>query len=76
MEDDADKMNNDLQYSVNGQRDNNINMKQAISDTDQTRTDAISKLRVLQADRDRRCHMTEDLKDDLHKKLSLCKQLE
>ena len=40
------------------------------------RTDAIQKLRILQADRDRRCHMSEQLKDDLHKKLTLCKTIE
>lgn len=34
MEDDADKMNNDLQVTVNGQRDSNVGIKQAISETD------------------------------------------
>ena len=34
MEDDADKMNNELQVTVNGQRDGNVGIKQAISETD------------------------------------------
>lgn len=76
MEDEADMMNNGLQVDVNGQRDNNVGIKQAISDTDMMRTDAIQKLRVYQGDRDRRCHMTEELKDDLQNKLEICKQLE
>ena len=41
MEDDADLMNNDLQVTVNGQRDGNVDIKQAISETDIARTDAI-----------------------------------
>ena len=41
MEDDADLMNNDLQVTVNGQRDGNVDIKQAISATDIARTDAI-----------------------------------
>ena len=41
-----------------------------------TRTDAIAKLRMLQAERDRKTHMVDELKDDMHKKMSLCKQLE
>lgn len=41
-----------------------------------TRTEAIQKLRMLQADRDRRAHMIDELKEDLAKKMALCKQLE
>ena len=51
-------------------------MKRSIADTDMTRTDAISKLRTLQAERDRRTNMVDELKDDLAKKMQLCKQLE
>lgn len=52
--DDADKINSGLQMDVNGQRDNNINIKCSITDTDMTRKDCMTKLRGLQADRDRR----------------------
>ena len=65
-----------MQMDVNGQRDNNVNVKRAISETDMTRTDAIQKLRQLQGERDRKTHMVDELKDDLSKKLSLVKQLE
>ena len=41
-----------------------------------TRTDAIAKLRMLQGERDRNTHIVDELKDDLHKKMALCKQLE
>jgi len=41
-----------------------------------TRTEAIQKLRMLQAERDRRAHMVDELKDDLAKKMALCKQLD
>ena len=47
MEDDADKLNNDLQVNVNGERDGNVSMKQEIADTDIARTDAIRQLRGL-----------------------------
>lgn len=36
-EDNADKLNNGVQYDVNGQRDNNVNVKRSIADTDYTR---------------------------------------
>ena len=39
--DDADKINNGLQVDVNGQRDNNINIKCTITDTDMTRKDCM-----------------------------------
>lgn len=72
-EDDADKMNGDLQMDVNGQRDTNTNIKRSIHDTDMARTEAIQKLRVLQGDRDRRAQMSDELKGDLQKKMGLCK---
>lgn len=75
-EDQADKMNNDLQLSVNGERDGNVDVKQKIAETDYARTDAIQKLRQLQGERERRCNMNETLKDDLHSKMKLCKELE
>ena len=53
-----------------------MEIKQAISNTDMTRTDAIQKLRMHQSARDRRCNMAEELKDDLHKKLEISNQLE
>jgi len=40
-EDNADQMNNEMQLDVNGQRDNNVNIKRTIHDTDMTRNDAI-----------------------------------
>jgi len=61
---------------VNGNRDNNVGIKRAITDSDMTRTDAIKKLRTLQSDRDRRANMADELKDDLASKHTLCKQLE
>ena len=69
-------MNQQLQMDVNSNRENNVNIKRSIADSDMTRTDVIQKLRQLQAERDRRVHMNDELKDDLAKKLSLCKQLE
>ena len=53
-----------------------MGIKQAISVTDMTRTEAIQNLRGVQSDRDRRCQMVDELKDDLDKKLELCEQLE
>mmetsp|Transcript_23761 Transcript_23761/g.29558 ORF Transcript_23761/g.29558 Transcript_23761/m.29558 type:complete len:417 (+) Transcript_23761:1050-2300(+) len=41
-----------------------------------TRTEAISKLRLLQAERDRRSNMVDELKGDLNSKVELSKQLE
>ena len=53
-EDMTDKMNGDLQVDVMGQRDNNKDVKFRLANTDATRTDAIARLRVLQAERDRK----------------------
>ena len=47
MEDNADKMNNDLQVNLNGERDSNVNLKQTIGVIDHSRTEVISRLRVL-----------------------------
>jgi len=49
---------------LNRQKDGNINIKRSLAETDMTRTEAIQKLRTLQAERDRRSHMVEELKDD------------
>lgn len=75
-EDGADAINNDLQHNLNGQREQNTGIKSCIADTDMTRTEAISKLRLLQAERDRRTNMIDELKDDLTKKVALSKSLE
>mgnify|MGYP000754813636 CR=1 FL=1 len=75
-EDDADKLNSHLQMDVNGHRDTNTGIKRSIQDTDMARTDAIAKLRALQADRDRRAQMADELRNDLQKKMAVCKQLE
>lgn len=61
---------------VNGNREGNVRYKRDITDVDMSRTDAIQKLRNLQADRDRRGHMVDELKGDLASKLALCKQME
>lgn len=61
---------------VNGSREGNIRYKREITDSDMSRNDAIQKLRGMQADRDRRAHMVDELKDDLAAKLALCKQME
>ena len=44
-EDEADRRNNDFQLDLNGQRDNNVNVKRNIAETDVHRTDAIANLR-------------------------------
>ena len=75
-EDSADAINNELQHNLNETRHSNHTFKQRITDTDMTRTEAIQKLRILQAERDRRGHIVDELKDDLAKKVALCKQLE
>ena len=64
-EDGHDKINNDLQVDVNGTRDTNINFKRQITETDGTRTDAIQRLRALQAERDRKGHMCTEITNDL-----------
>ena len=46
-EDNADAMNQQLQMEVNANRENNVNLKRSITDSDMTRTDAIQKLRSL-----------------------------
>jgi len=61
---------------LNRTKDGNISIKRSLAETDMTRTEAIQKLRTLQAERDRRSHMVEELKDDQLKKHSLCKQIE
>ena len=64
-EDSHDKINNDLQVDVNGTRDNNIGFKRQINETDITRNDAISRLRGLQTERDRKTHMCNEIQTDL-----------
>ena len=44
-EDNADAMNQQLQMDVNSNRENNVNIKRSIADSDMTRTDVIQKLR-------------------------------
>ena len=61
---------------MNGQRDQNVGVKARISETDMTRTEAIQKLRLLQAERDRKTHMVAELNDDLAKKVELSKTME
>ena len=61
---------------MNGQRDQNVGIKARISETDMTRTEAIQKLRLLQAERDRKTHMVAELNDDLAKKVELSKTME
>ena len=75
-EDATDKMNNNLQVDVMGHRDNNENFKHRITETDQTRTDAIGRLRVLQAERDRKSSILDEIREDLNTKLHLLKELE
>lgn len=75
-EDATDKMNNNLQVDVMGQRDTNHDYKGRITQTDQTRTDAIGRLRVLQAERDRRSSILDEIREDLNRKLHLLKELE
>lgn len=41
-----------------------------------SRAECIQKLRGVQSDLERRNHMGNELKDDLQKKMALCKQLE
>lgn len=41
-----------------------------------SRADCVSKLRSVQSDVERRNNMGNELKDDLQKKMDLCKQLE
>ena len=48
-----DKVNAGIQMDVNGTRDTNVDMKKRITETDETRSNAIQRLRVLQAERDR-----------------------
>ena len=62
--------------NLNGQRDQNVGVKARISETDMTRTEAIQKLRLLQAERDRKTHMVAELNDDLAKKVELSKTME
>ena len=61
---------------VNGTRDNNVDFKRKITDTEVTRTDAIQRLRALQTERDRKGNMNNEINNDLTKKLTLCSQLE
>ena len=61
---------------MNGQRDQNVGVKARITETDMTRTEAIQKLRLLQAERDRKTHMAAELNDDLAKKVELSKTME
>ena len=75
-EDATDKMNNNLQVDVMGQRDTNHEYKTRITQTDQTRTDAIGRLRVLQAERDRKSSILDEIREDLNRKLHLLKELE
>ena len=76
QEDSTDKMNNNLQVDVMGHRDNNIDCKNRITSTDQQRTDAIGRLRVLQAERDRKASILDEMREDLNRKLHLLKELE
>ena len=41
QESEQDKMNAEIEYDVNGTRDNNVNIKNRITETDQNRSDAI-----------------------------------
>ena len=59
-----------------GHRDNNIDCKNRITSTDQQRTDAIGRLRVLQAERDRKASILDEMREDLNRKLHLLKELE
>ena len=75
-EDATDKMNGDLQVDVMSQRDQNGDYKHRLADTDAGRTDAIARLRILQAERDRRACIVDELKGDLQRKHGMVKELE
>ena len=53
-EDEQDKINNDIQVDVSGTRETNMDIKSRIGATDQARGDAITRLRILQGERDRK----------------------
>ena len=67
-EDMTDKMNGDLQVDVMSQRDNNKDIKGRLTSTDAIRTDAIGRLRVLQAERDRKAQIVDEIKNELSRK--------
>ena len=75
-DDATDKMNGDLQVDVISQRDQNASYQRRITDTDAGRTDAISRLRVLQAERDRRAAIVDEIKSDLGRKHAMVQELE
>ena len=75
-EDQTDKMNNNLQVDVMGQRDQNKDFKSQIGITDQDRNSAIGNLRVLQAERDRKASILDEIKQDLNRKHLMLKELE
>ena len=72
-EDDTDKINNELQIDVIGTRDNNVNVKRQITDSDAARANAIDRLRDMQNERERKTAMIEDFKADYNKKVDLVK---
>ena len=75
-EDQTDKMNNGLQVDVMSSREQNKGFKSQIGKTDHDRTQAIAELRVLQAERDRRASILDEIKQDLNRKHIMLKELE
>lgn len=75
-EDMTDKMNGELQVDVISNRDKNKDYKMRIGETDTVRTDAIARLRVLQAERDRKGQIVDEIKGDLQRKHAMIKELE